>query len=128
MTFLRTKSLGEEVYGRAQRLAGTVTGNPPREALGALRQYAGRAGGLTTQALTSAGRQVRRRPGLSIAVGATLGIGAIAAAWLILRERARVRPEDDEHNPTRQRATNDSGDALDGSGEDNPLPGESRAY
>lgn len=128
MTFLRTKSLGEEVYGRAQRIAGSVTGNHPREALGAVREYAGRAGDLTTQALALAGKQVRRRPGVSIAVGTTIGLGAIAAAWLIARHRSRVRPEEDEHNPTRQRPTNSSGDALDGTGEDNPVSGEVRAY
>jgi len=128
MTFLRTKSLGEEVYGRAQRIAGSVTGNHPREALGTIREYAGRAGSLTTKALAVAGNQVRRRPGVSIAVGTTLGLGAIAAAWLIVRHRSRIRPEDDEHNPTRQRPTNASGDALDGSGEDNPIPAEARAY
>jgi hypothetical protein len=34
----------------------------------------------------------------------------------------------DEHDPTRYRASNDSGDALDGSGEDNPIPGETGLY
>jgi hypothetical protein len=39
-----------------------------------------------------------------------------------------LHDEHDEHDPTRQRPTNSSGDALDGSGEDNPIPGETGLY
>lgn len=133
MTFLRSRSLREEVIGRAERAYGSLTGNRQHQALGAVREVAGRAGSLTSragsltsQALAEAGRHARRRP-LGLAIGAGLGIGALAAAWLIARHNARVRPEEDEHNPTRYRATDDSGDALDGSGEDNPHSG-SRFY
>jgi hypothetical protein len=127
MTIFRSKSLGLEALGRAERTFGSLTGSRKHQAMGVAREYAGRAGSLTSQALAEAGRQARRRP-LGLAVGAGLGIAAITAAWLIARHNARVRPEEDEHNPTRQRPTDASGDALDGSGEDNPRSGERRYY
>lgn len=127
MTFLRSKSLRAELLGRAERVVGSVTGSRTHQADGLAREYAGRAGSLTSQALAEAGRHARRRP-LGLAIGVGLGVGAIAAAWLIARHQARVRPEDDEHNPTRQRPTDASGNALDGSGEDNPVPGERSTY
>lgn len=127
MTFLRSKSLRAELLGRAERVVGSVTGSRTHQAKGIAREYAGRAGSLTSQALAEAGRHARRRP-LGLAIGVGLGVGAIAAAWLIARHNARVRPEEDEHNPTRQRPTDASGNALDGSGEDNPVPGDSTRY
>ncbi|MEZ2417163.1 hypothetical protein [Luteibacter sp. RCC_6_2] len=126
MTLFRSKSIGEEVLGRAHRVAGAVTGHHPREALGAAREYAGQAGALASQAVGAAGRGVRRNMGLSIAIGASLG--ALATAYLLARRHARLHDEHDEHDPTRQRPTNSSGDALDGSGEDNPIPGETGLY
>ncbi|SDG63339.1 hypothetical protein [Dyella sp. 333MFSha] len=127
MTFLRSKSLRAELFGRAERVVGSMTGNREHQVIGTAREYAGRAGSLTSQALAEAGRHARRRP-LGLAIGVGLGVGAIAAAWLIARHNARVRPEEDEHNPTRQRPTDASGDALDGSGEDNPMSGDTARY
>lgn len=127
MTFFRSKSLGEELIGRAHRIAGAATGHHPREAFGAAREYAGRAGTLASDAFVGAGRGVRRHPVLSLAVG--IGIGAAVTACLLARHRAQARHDEyDEHDPTRQRPTTSSGDALDGSGEDNPVPGESGVY
>lgn len=128
MTFFRSKSVGEEILGRAHRIAGAATAHHPREALGAAREYAGRAGALASDAFVGAGRGVRRHPGVSLAVG--IGIGAAITALLVARHRAQMhlRDDHDEHDPTRQRPTNSAGDALDGSGEDNPIPGESGYY
>lgn len=127
MTFLRSKSIGQEILGHAERALGSFTGNHTQDAMGSVREYAGRAGSLTAQVLAGAGRRARRRP-VGLAVGVGIGVGAIAATWLILRYRARVRPEEDEHNPTRQRPTDASGNALDGSGEDNPIAGDGVRY
>jgi hypothetical protein len=126
MTFFRSKSIGEEMLGRAHRIAGATMGSHPREAFGAAREYAGRAGALATDAFGGASRGVRRHPGLSIAIG--VGIGAIVTACLLSRRRWQAHDDYDEHDPTRQRPTNSSGDALDGSGEDNPVPGETGLY
>ncbi|NID17504.1 hypothetical protein [Luteibacter yeojuensis] len=126
MTFFRSKSVGEELLGRAHRLAGAAMGNHPREALGAAREYAGRAGALASDAFGGASRRVRRHPAISVAVG--VGIGALVTAYLLSRQRARMHDDYDEHDPTRQRPTNSSGDALDGSGEDNSAPGETGLY
>ncbi|HEY4293322.1 hypothetical protein [Luteibacter sp.] len=126
MTFFRSKSVGEELLGRAHRIAGATMGNHPREAIGAAREYAGRAGALATDAFGGASRGVRRHPAVSVAVG--VGIGAIVTAYLLSRRRAHPHDDYDEHDPTRQRPTNSSGDALDGSGEDNPVPGETGLY
>jgi len=129
MTFFRSKSVGEELLGRAHRIAGAATGQHPREAFGAAREYAGRAGLMASDAFTGAGRGVRRHPVLSLAVG--IGIGAAVTAALLARHRAHARDAYDgydEHDPTRQRPTNSSGDALDGSGEDNPVAGETGLY
>jgi hypothetical protein len=125
MTFLRRKSLTDELVGQARQLASHVQ---PHDAYDLARGYAGRAGSLATQAIATTGRQVRRRPGLVIAIGAGIGLGAIATAWLLARRHARIEDDYDEHDPTRYRATNDSGDALDGTGEDNPVPGETGFY
>lgn len=127
MTFFRSKSVGEELLGRAHRIAGATMGNHPREAFGAAREYAGRAGSLATRAFDGASRGVRRHPGLTLAIGA--GIGAVVTACLLARRYVRLQEDEyDAHDPTRQRPTNSSGDALDGSGEDNPVPGESGLY
>ncbi|SEM42290.1 hypothetical protein SAMN02800694_1026 [Luteibacter sp. UNCMF331Sha3.1] len=126
MTFFRSKSVSEELLGRAHRIAGAATGHHPREAFGAAREYAGRAGLMASDAFVGAGRGVRRHPVLSLAVG--IGIGAAVTAVLLARRRAQAIDEHDEHDPTRQRPTNSSGDALDGSGEDNPVPGETGLY
>ncbi|QWT20004.1 hypothetical protein KPL74_19920 [Bacillus sp. NP157] len=77
-----------------------------------------------------AGTQVRNHPRTTIAIGAGLGVAALTAAWLIRRNARRQAEqfEYDEHDPTRYRATNAAGDALDGSGEDNPVPGETGLY
>ncbi|WP_413625289.1 hypothetical protein [Luteibacter sp. Lutesp34] len=126
MTFFRSKSVGEELLGRAHRIAGATMGNHPREAFGAAREYAGRAGTMASDAFGGATRGVRRHPAISVAVG--IGIGALVTAYVLAR-RARFPHDDyDEHDPTRQRPTNSAGDALDGSGEDNPVPGESGFY
>jgi hypothetical protein len=129
MTFLRRKTISEELLAHAQEL---VQGHQPRDAYdvarGYARDYAGRAGALASQALTSTGRQVRRRPGISIAIGVGIGLGAIATAWVLARRSARIHDDYDEHDPTRYRPTNASGDALDGTGEDNPIPGETGLY
>ena len=126
MTFFRSKSVGEELLGRAHRIAGATVGSHPREAFGAAREYAGRAGALASDAFGGASRGVRRHPAISVAVG--VGIGALVTAYLLSRRRSHMRDDYDEHDPTRQRPTNSSGDALDGSGEDNPVPGESGLY
>ncbi|MGA7437316.1 MAG: hypothetical protein WBW32_04210 [Luteibacter sp.] len=125
MTLFR-KSLTAELSGRAQRLAGAVTQDRPLEWKGAARQYAGHAGVMAARA----GKQVRNHPRASIAVGAGLGVAALAAAWLLRRHQLKQQAylDRDEHDPTRYRASNDSGDALDGSGEDNPIPGETGLY
>jgi hypothetical protein len=125
MTLFR-KSLTTELGGRAQRLAGAVTHDRARELRGVARQYAGQAGLIATRA----GTQVRKHPRTSIAVGAGIGVAALAAAWLIHRHQQHqlALMEHDEHDPTRYRPTNASGDALDGSGEDNPVPGETGLY
>lgn len=136
MTFLRRKTISEELLAHAQQL---VQDHPPREAYelarGYARDYAGRAGALasnaltTTKALTHAGRHAaRRRTGLGIAIGVTVGLGAIATAYLLARRKALTQDEYDEHDPTRYRPSNASGDALDGTGEDNPVPGETGLY
>jgi hypothetical protein len=152
------KSLATELTGRAERLAGAITHDRSRELTGTARQYAGhagvvasragsraskavaqwgdqastvaaRAGKRASKAAATASKQVRTHPRTSIAVGAGLGIAALTAAWLLRRQQLKQRAHDhDEHDPTRYRASNDSGDALDGSGEDNPIPGESGLY
>jgi ElaB/YqjD/DUF883 family membrane-anchored ribosome-binding protein len=141
MTFFR-KSLATELTGRAERLAGAITHDRTREATGAVRQYAGHAGVVASRAATRAGKQatkvatraskqVRNHPRTSIAVGAGLGVAAIAAAFLLRRHQQKqhlTSLEHDEHDPTRYRASNDAGDALDGTGEDNPVPGETGLY
>lgn len=147
MTLFR-KSLTAELGGRAQRLAGAVTHDRTLEWKGAARQYAGHAGVMAARAgslvsdrgdrlgkqaskmASRAGKQVRNHPRTSIAVGAGIGVAALAAAWLLRRYQLnqRARFEHDEHDPTRYRASNDAGDALDGSGEDNPIPGETGLY
>jgi hypothetical protein len=126
MTFFRSKSVGEELLGRAHRIAGATLGDHPREAFGAAREYAGRAGTLAGDAFGGASRGVRRHPAISVAVG--VGIGALVTAYLLSRRRGHAHDDYDEHDPTRQRPTNSSGDALDGSGEDNPVPGETGLY
>jgi ElaB/YqjD/DUF883 family membrane-anchored ribosome-binding protein len=132
MSFLRRKSLTEELIGQATQLAHRVHSrdayDTARDYAGTAREYAGRAGSLASQVIATTGRQVRRRPGLTIAIGAGIGLGAIATAWLLARRHARIEDDYDEHDPTRYRATNDSGDALDGTGEDNPVPGETGIY
>lgn len=129
MTFLRKKTISEELLAHAQQL---VQDYPPRDAYelarGYARDYAGRAGTLATQALSTSRRQVRRRAGLSVAIGVGIGLSAIATAWLLARRKALTQDEFDEHDPTRYRPTNASGDALDGTGEDNPVPGETGLY
>ncbi|UPG94039.1 hypothetical protein [Luteibacter aegosomatissinici] len=147
MTLFR-KSLTAELGGRAQRLAGALTHDHTRELAGAARQYVGRAGikasqagaqaakaaSRTTKQVSSAaliaGKQVRNHPRTSIAIGAGLGVAALTAAWLLRRhdQKQRASLEHDEHDPTRYRTTNAAGDALDGSGEDNPVPGETGLY
>jgi hypothetical protein len=128
MTLFRSKSIGEELIGRAHRIVGASASHHPREALGAARDYAGQAGALTSQVMGDASRAVRRHPRLGIAIGAGLGLGAIAAAYLLSRRRARMRDEDDAQDSTWQRPTNGSGDPLDGSGRENPVPGETGLY
>jgi hypothetical protein len=135
MTFLRRKTISEELLAHAQQL---VAGYPPREAYdlarGYARDYAGRAGTLatealaTTRALSLAGGRTRGRRGLGIAIGVSLGLGAMATAYLLVRRKALTQDEYDEHDPTRYRPSNASGDALDGTGEDNPIPGETGLY
>lgn len=136
MTFLRRKTISEELLAHARQL---VQDYPPREAYdlarGVARDYAERAGALasnavsTTKALTSSGRRTaRNRTGLGIAIGVSIGLGALATAYLLARRKALTQDEYDEHDPTRYRPTNASGDAYDGSGEDNPIPGETGLY
>jgi hypothetical protein len=125
MTFFRSKSIGEELLGRAQRIAGATTDRHPREALGAARDYAGQAGALASQVIGSAGREVRRHPRLGIAIGAGLGLGAIAAAYLLSRRQARLR---DEQESTWRRPTNGSGEPFERPGQDSPVPGETDLY
>jgi len=135
MTFLRRKTISEELLAHARQL---VQDYPPRDvydaARGYARDYAGRAGTVASQALTTtwalvpAGRRARSRTGLGIAIGVSIGLGAIATAYLLARRKALTQDEYDEHDPTRYRPTNASGDALDGTGEDNPVPGETGLY
>jgi len=132
MTFLRRKTISEELLAHARQL---VQDYPPREAYDQARDYAERAGALasnavsTTKALTSSGRRTaRNRTGLGIAIGVSIGLGALATAYLLARRKALTQDEYDEHDPTRYRPTNASGDAYDGSGEDNPIPGETGLY
>jgi ferric-dicitrate binding protein FerR (iron transport regulator) len=129
MTFLRRKTISEELLAHAQQL---VEEYPPRDAYdaarGYARDYAQRAGTLATRALSTSHRQVRRGAGLTIAIGVGIGLSAIATAWLLARRKALTQDEYDEHDPTRYRPTNASGDALDGTGEDNPVPGETGLY
>src|ERR1700750_1790017 len=75
MTFFRSKSIGEELLGRAQRIAGAATDRHPREALGAARDYAGQPGGWASEVSGGASREVRRHPRMGIALGASLGLG-----------------------------------------------------
>jgi hypothetical protein len=103
MTFLRRKTISEELLAHAQQL---VAGYPPREAYDLARS----------------------RRGLGIAIGVSLGLGAMATAYLLVRRKALTQDEYDEHDPTRYRPSNASGDALDGTGEDNPIPGETGLY
>ncbi|APG04134.1 hypothetical protein BJI69_09660 [Luteibacter rhizovicinus DSM 16549] len=136
MSFLRRKTISEELLAHARQL---VQDYPPREAYdrarGVARDYSERAGSLAshtltaTKALTSSGRRAARsRTGWGIAIGVSLGLGAIATAYLLARRKALTQDEYDEHDPTRYRPSNASGDALDGSGEDNPVPGETGLY
>lgn len=135
MTFLRRKTISEELLAHARQL---VQDYPPRDAYqlvrGYARDYAGRAGTLasnaltTTKALAVTGRRARSRKGLGIAIGVSIGLGAIATAYLLARRKALTQDEYDEHDPTRYRPSNASGDALDGTGEDNPVPGETGLY
>ena len=135
MTFLRRKTISEELLAHARQL---VQDYPPQDAYqlvrGYARDYAGRAGTLASQALattrasTGTGGRVRRRTGLGIAIGVSIGLGAIATAYLLARRKALTQDEYDEHDPTRYRPSNASGDALDGTGEDNPVPGETGLY
>jgi hypothetical protein len=135
MTFLRRKTISEELLAHARQL---VQDYPPRDvydaARGYARDYAGRAGTVASQALTTtramvpAGSRTRSRTGLGIAIGVSIGLGAIATAYLLARRKALTQDEYDEHDPTRYRPTNASGDALDGTGEDNPVPGETGLY
>jgi hypothetical protein len=136
MTFLRRKTISEKLLAHARQL---VKDYPPREAYdrarGVARDYAERTGSLasnavsTTKALTSSGRRTaRNRTGLGIAIGVSIGLGALATAYLLARRKALTQDEYDEHDPTRYRPSNASGDALDGSGEDNPVPGETGLY
>ncbi|UPG89662.1 hypothetical protein L2Y96_20085 [Luteibacter aegosomaticola] len=83
-----------------------------------------------SKAASRASKQVKSHPRTSLAVGAGIGVAALAAAWLLRRSKQKQQAQlaHDEHDPTRYRASNDAGDALDGSGEDNPVPGESRFY
>jgi hypothetical protein len=135
MTFLRRKTISEELLAHAQQL---VADYPPREAYelarGYARDYAGRAGTLASSAIATgkamalARGRPRSRTGLGIAIGVTVGLGAIAAAYVLARRKALTQDEFDEHDPTRYRPTTASGDALDGTGEDNPVPGETGLY
>jgi len=135
MTFLRRKTISEELLAHARQL---VQDYPPRDAYdlarGYARDYAGRAGSLASQALTTTkalavtARPARSHKALGIAIGVGLGVSALATAWLLARRKALTQDEYDEHDPTRYRPTNASGDALDGTGEDNPVPGETGLY
>lgn len=128
MTLFRTPSLTRQLTGRAQRLVGQATGNRSREIAGATREYAGIAASAVGGALVGATARARRHPVLlTLAIGA--GVGAIAAAYLISRRRAQAWDDGyDEHDPTRERPTDASGNAFDGSGEDNPIPGDRGLY
>jgi len=92
MTLFR-KSLAHDLAGRAQRIAGAVASDHPREFVGTARQYLGEAG----LAATRAGRQVKRHPRTALALG--LGVAALTATWLLVRRRPAPAPLRDEHDP-----------------------------
>jgi len=123
-------ALAQKQASELAELAGAQAGNAATRAGKRASKAAARAGKQASAAAARAGKQMRSHPRTSIAVGAGLGIAALTAAWLLRRHQLKQQAEleYDEHDPTRYRASNDSGDALDGSGEDNPVPGESGLY